>query len=399
MEPLMIRRTHITVILLSLLLLMAVQVPGRAQNFSTEQVGEFGVIDWLSQRVYAKGVGIFPDNKTNMVQARAMAHRAALVVAQRNLLGVIKGVHIDSTTVVENRIATDDAIVAKIEGIVQFCKVESTRMLNDRAIEVVVSMPISGKLGEILVNAIEGAPVRADGPPAQSLAQRLEDLEKRVRLLEGQMSFLKKASVQKEDLIDLFKQLSAVWQDCAAGNRFMASHAGYASDTEAAAIRDMLNDQEKRLASLSVLLNDLDDRLSALETQMGGKGYAEPSQPMKSSHPYTGLIVDARNTAFRPCLKPGLFINGEMLYPGDYLDLKRTVEEGYVRYYSDAGQAQQSERVGALPYMTTAAGTYGGNRGLAVSTDAYQVLEAVRQSANNFLAQARVVIVIGSSAD
>ena len=395
----MTRKTHITVIFLSLLLLLAARVPCHAQNISTEQVGEFGVIDWLSQRVYAKGIGIFPDNATNMIQARAMAHRAALVVAQRNLLGVINGVHIDSNTVVENRIAMDDVIVAKIKGIVQFCKVENTRMLNDRAIEVVVSMPISGKLGEILVNVIEGAPARADTSSPQSLEQRLENLEQRVRQLEGQMSFLKKASVQKEDLIIFFRQLNAILQDDAANKRFMASHAGYASDTETAAIRNMLNDQEKRLASLSVLLNDFDDRLSALETQMDRKGNAQPPQPIKPSQPYTGLIVDARDTDFRPCLKPGLFINGEMLYPGDYLDMKKTVEEGYVRYYSDAGQAQQSERVGALPYMIKAAGTYGGNRGLSVSADAYRVLEAVRQSSNNFLAQARVVILIGSSAD
>ncbi len=363
-----------------------------AETSSQEQIGENGYINWLTQRVYAKGVGIFPENRTNEAQAKAMAQRAALVVAQRNLLGVIKGVHIDSRTIVENRIAQDDAVVAKIEGIVQFCQVEETRTLTNRSVEVIVSMPILGKLGKVLVDVIEETAGRSSTRPPQEVELRLKDLESRVQLLEERISDLKKISVQKEDLLHLFQLLNAAWQDYVA-DRPVVSYAGYASDAETAAIRNSLNDQERSLASLSVHMEDLSRRLTALEATIDKKGAVQPAQPSKESSPYTGLIVDARHTNFKPCLKPSLFINGEAIYPGDFLDIQKAVSEGYVRYYSDPRQAQQSDRIGSLPYVVEATGTYEGDRSLSLSDGAYQVLKSVLQSPDNFLAQARVVIL------
>ena len=380
-----------TAITICFILLIFAGHPCRAEAPVREQIGEYGFIDWLSQRVYAKGIGIFPKNKTNTIQAKAMAQRAALVVAQRNLLGVINGVHIDSKTVVENRIAQDDIIVAKIKGIVQYCQVEDTRMLNSRTVQVIVSMPLSGRLGKVLVDVIEETAGRT-GPPPQEVEGRLRNLENRIQMLEDRISDLKKVTVQKEDLILLFQHFSVAWQNYVA-DRAAISHAGYASDAETAAIRSSLNDQERRLASLSVHMNDLSRRLSALEATLDKKGTPQPAQPSKESTPYTGLIVDARRTGFKPCLKPGLFVNGEMIYPGNFLDLHKAVKEGYVRYYSDPRQAQQSDRIGSLPYVVEATGTHGGDRGLSLDNNAYHVLESVVQSPNSFLAQARVVIV------
>jgi len=373
--------------------------PCPAGSLPMEQIGEYGYIDWLSQRVYAKGTGIFPQNATNQVQAKAMAQRAALVVAQRNLLGVIKGVHIDSKTIVENRIAQNDIVVAKIEGVVRFCKVENTRMIDDRSVEVFVSMPITGKLGEILVRFIEGAPERDGLPRPDDIEQRLQDVEKRLRLLEGQFAALKKVSVQKEEMIHLFKQLNIAWRACLDHSSYRVARAGYASDAETAAIRNAMNDQEKRLASLAVLMNDLSSRLSALENRIAQpEPPAEPA-PETGAYPYTGLIVDARSTGFKPCLKPSLFANGEMIYPGDYLDLNATIKGGYVRYYADAKQAQQSDRVGNLPYRVAATGTHAGDRGLSISEDAHSLLKAVLQTPGNFLSQAAVVIIIDTASN
>jgi hypothetical protein len=355
-------------------------------------VGEFGFIDWLNQRVYAKGIGFVPENKANTIQAKVMAQRAALVVAQRNLLGVINGVHIDSHTIVENRIAKDDTIVAKIKGIVRFCQVEETRMPDNRSIEVIVSMPLSGRLGEVLIDVIEeNRGPRAAGSD-QDVELRLKGLEDRVRMLEDRISDLKKVSVQRKDLMLLFERLAVAWQDYTA-QRDVVMHAGYASDTETAAIRNALNDQEKRLASLSVHMEDLSRRLSALETAVDRKGPARQEPPSKELYPYTGLIVDARRTTFKPCLKPGLFIDGKMIYPGDYLDLQQTVKGGYVRYYSDPAQAQQSDRVGALPYIVEATGTYNGDRSLSLGSDASPILKSILQRPDNFLARGRVVVV------
>lgn len=366
--------------------------PCPAQTDHREFIGEYGYIDWLAQKVYATGVGIIPQNKTHDIQASAMAQRAALVVAQRNLLGVIKGVHIDSRTVVENRMARDDVIVAKIEGVVRLSRVEETRTIDNRAVEVLVSMPISGKLGEILISTPQETEGGGGIRQPQEMALRLKNLENRVQMLEERISNLKQISVQKEDLLFLFQRLNAAWQAYAA-RQAPLSRVGYASDAETAALRNELIDQEKRLASLSVLLQDISRRLSTLENNMVPEKTVPPAPAPTHSSPYTGLIVDARRTGFKPCLKPGLFINGEPIYPGNFLNTPKVVKEGYVRYYSDPQQAQQSERVGSLPYVVQAVSTFDGERGLALSGDAYAVLKAVLQSPDNFLAQARVIIV------
>ena len=47
-----------------------------------------GSINWSSGRVTAVGIGAPPAQPTNMAQARAMARRAAITVARRNLLEV-----------------------------------------------------------------------------------------------------------------------------------------------------------------------------------------------------------------------------------------------------------------------------------------------------------------------
>jgi len=85
------------------------------------------------------------------MQAKALAHRAAIVVAQRNLMEVIKGVHIDSTTVVEDFMVVNDTVATKVKGILTNAGVESLRVLDDDSIEVTMSLPLQGELAETLL--------------------------------------------------------------------------------------------------------------------------------------------------------------------------------------------------------------------------------------------------------
>ena len=112
---------HIKLVMVALFLL-ALPIQGQTADLLRERINEYGFIDWLSYTVYAKGVGIAPADKKNTTQAKPLAYRAAVVVAQRNLLEVIKGVHIDSNTILEKRIIVNDKIVSKIEGIVKYCQ-------------------------------------------------------------------------------------------------------------------------------------------------------------------------------------------------------------------------------------------------------------------------------------
>ncbi|MBW1752895.1 MAG: hypothetical protein JRJ46_07270, partial [Deltaproteobacteria bacterium] len=87
--------------------------PCQAQNPAMERVGDHGTIDWVGQKVIAKGIGAPPQKYYGKPQARPLALRAAITDARRNLLEVIKGVHIDSITQVHNYMVRDDTIISR----------------------------------------------------------------------------------------------------------------------------------------------------------------------------------------------------------------------------------------------------------------------------------------------
>ena len=63
--------------------------------FAPGQVRELvpgGAIDWSGKTVAARGTGVLDPGNSNRDQAWQMAERAATIVAQRNLLEIIKGV-------------------------------------------------------------------------------------------------------------------------------------------------------------------------------------------------------------------------------------------------------------------------------------------------------------------
>ncbi len=366
---------------------------GHATDRSWEQVTEYGYIDWLNQKVYATGVGIAPQDKQNQTQAKTLAYRAAIVVAQRNLLEVIKGVHIDSQTRLENRIVSDDVIISKIKGIVRFSQMEDSQVIEDGAVRVTVSMPLSGKMGAVIVQAIEGSGEGNFGAsPSGNITNRLQQLEKRVSALEIKLSGLNRISAEQQSIIRLFAFLVET--------RYNHDHlrsgllqVDYASGKQNDALRHQLDQQEKQMASMYVRLSDLSRRLEKLEQNAHDQPAPPAGQPAPQRHPYTGLIVDARDSGFRPSLRPGLYHQGELIYPGSDLNLSDAIRGGYVRYYNDRFQAQQSDRIGSLPYATKATGTHGGNRGLSIDADAARILKVIQAQPQNFLSQCRVVII------
>jgi len=366
---------------------------GHAADRSWEKITEYGYIDWLNQKVYATGVGIAPQDKHNQTQAKTLAYRAAILVAQRNLLEVIKGVHIDSQTLLEKRIVTDDRIISKIEGIVRFSQVEDSQTIEDGAVRVTVSMPLSGKMGAVIVHAIEGAGEKTyESIPPGNISYRLQQLEQRISVLENKLSRLNQISAKQQSLIQILTYLVETHQrhDQFRNGLYALE---YASDKQTDGLVHQLDQQEKQMAAMYVRLNDLARRLERLEQNAHAQKAPMPDQPSSHTHPYTGLIVDARDTGFRPSLRPGLYHQAELIYPGSSLNLPDAIRGGYVRYYTDRFQAQQSDRIGSLPYATKATGTYKGNRSLALDADAARVLKAIQAQPQNFLYKCRVVII------
>jgi hypothetical protein len=116
-----------------------------------EPTGSSGKVDWTTGVITAVGIGAPPAQPVNAAQARAMAERAAQVVAYRNLLEAIKGVRVDSTTTVENFMVSSDVIKTEVSGIIQGAMVMDKKYMSDGSVEVTVGMKLTGALADALL--------------------------------------------------------------------------------------------------------------------------------------------------------------------------------------------------------------------------------------------------------
>jgi len=116
-----------------------------------QPIGSTGKVDWTTGVITAVGIGAPPAQPANPGQARAMAERAAQVVAYRNLLEAVKGVRVDSTTLVENFMVTSDEIRTSVNGFIQGAMIMDKKYMSDGSVEVTVGMKLTGALADTLL--------------------------------------------------------------------------------------------------------------------------------------------------------------------------------------------------------------------------------------------------------
>lgn len=160
-----------TVLVIGALLLVGAAGVASAQLVGTIKdvevsVGTTGKIDYTTQVITAVGIGAPPANPANPAQARAMAERAAQVVAYRNLLESVKGVRVDSTTLVENFMTTSDVIKTEVSGIIQGSMIMDKKYMSDGSVEITVGMKLTGALAEALLPKSAATPPVLMTPPA-----------------------------------------------------------------------------------------------------------------------------------------------------------------------------------------------------------------------------------------
>lgn len=131
-----------------------------------------GVIDWGARVVRARGSGVLDPADENPARARLMAERAAVVVAQRNLLEIIKGVRVDSDTKVENFVTQYDVIYTRVEGVVKGARQLGPARYDSLAgvVEVELEVSLDGPKSVVdALNPVLGTP--ASGPAPEVSAQ------------------------------------------------------------------------------------------------------------------------------------------------------------------------------------------------------------------------------------
>jgi len=314
-----------------------------------ENIGSVGHIDWTNQKAVASGVGVPMTGALNQAQARASAARAARVDARRNLLEVVKKVRIDSQTRVENFMAVSDVVVTRIQGVLQWSALEEETFLQDGSCRVLMSVPLTGNLSREVLSPPQ-TPVL---PPSMSDA-RLDRLEARIDALEQQVFSLRRELAARP-----------------------------------------LESARDQNAALAGQLSGLSERLRALESAKAQKPEEPALKPVLPAKelPYTGLVVDARAIGFKPCLKPKILSREKVLYPGDAVDLDTGIKRGYVRYYRDLAEAQQSELAGDTPYTVRPEAAMN-ESDLVLGPGDAETLSQVLASPKNFLNLCRVVVVL-----
>ena len=133
-----------------------------------EPIGTEGSVDWTKGVVMATGFGAPPASAVNAAQARAMAERAAFLVATRNLLEVVKGIRVDSATLVENMMVTSDVIKTEVSGFVQGAQIVKKQVSPDGSVQVTVAMKINGDFSNAFLPQSSGGPEVTPLPQGQA---------------------------------------------------------------------------------------------------------------------------------------------------------------------------------------------------------------------------------------
>jgi hypothetical protein len=102
-----------------------------------------GTINWTQQYITAKGSSVLDTVRfKNPAQARMMATRGAMVVAQRNLLEIVKGVEVTSETTVQDMVATSDNVYTRIDGVIKGAQQVGEPIVKDGMVEITMRVPL-----------------------------------------------------------------------------------------------------------------------------------------------------------------------------------------------------------------------------------------------------------------
>ncbi len=161
-----------TILFLSGIAVGQVKAAAPAANQFVEQMGGKGVVNWTEGYVEAVGIGAPPQRYVGTPQARPNALRAATVDAYRNLLELVNGVRVDSTTTVKDFAVESDIINTQVQGIVKGAQAMEPQYLSDGTVEITVRMPLSGNFASVIIPRLleKRLPTPAPAAPAAPAA-------------------------------------------------------------------------------------------------------------------------------------------------------------------------------------------------------------------------------------
>jgi len=314
-----------------------------------------GVVNWTVGEVYAKGIGAPPAFPGNAAQARAMAERAAYIVALRNLLETVKGVRVDAETVVENYLVKSDVIRTRVDGIVKGARIVNTQYMSDGSVEVLVAMPMRGAFLNAIVPDSFGRPLLSQVPQKPA--------PQPVKPTTPPIAPEKKMEPVKPEPIKPAPPAPAL------------------PETKIEPMKPSPQPEKK-----------------------AEPAKPEPVQPVPAPQGQTtvafkggvatGLVIDGRGLGLRPALLPKIVDQqGQEIYVGQVVTRTNAVEQGVAGYAKDVNAATNNFRVTDNPAVIKGVNASGAARTDVVIGQADA--QALRQMSGkgDFLQYCRVIIV------
>lgn len=334
-------------------IIIAFVVRASAQTFGASDAVETtasGTINWTVGEVYSTGIGAPPAHSANAAQARAMAERAAFVVAIRNLLETVKGLRVDSETVVENFMTKSDVIRTRVDGIVRGAQIVKKQYLSDGSVEVLVAMPMRGEFLNAIVPDTFGRTSTAPVPQKPS------------------------PTPQKPSEV---KPAPSVPEPAKP-----SPPAAKVPETKPEPIKPPLTQPEKKTEPIKPAPSEPEPAPQSGATVAFKGGVA------------TGLVIDARGLGLKPALLPKIVDQqGKELYVGQVVPRTNAVEQGVAGYAKDVNAAANNFRVTDNPAVMKGLNASGSARTDVVIGQADA--QTLRQlgGKGDFLQYCRVIIV------
>lgn len=144
-------KSFVSIFTCLLMLVFMIPQTGSAQDGDLIEQKENGAINWSKGIIIGKGIGAPPEKYYGKPAARPMAIRVAKIVALRNILEIVNGVRIDSTTVVKDFAVESDVIMSKVQGMVRGAEVVKTEYMSDGTVEVTMKMRLSGGFSQLVL--------------------------------------------------------------------------------------------------------------------------------------------------------------------------------------------------------------------------------------------------------
>lgn len=128
-----------------------------------------GTTDWEGGFLQEDGYGVVPAGANSAGQARALARRAAIVDAYRNLAEYVQGVNVDAETTVRDLAVESDVIQTKVSAVVKGARIVSEQMENDGTYHVVMQIPLYGVRSSLASAVLPANPKPAAFPQPEAV--------------------------------------------------------------------------------------------------------------------------------------------------------------------------------------------------------------------------------------